>query len=333
MNTQQIWINENESFSSQAECENKTINFTCTSCGNAFNSSDPADDLLFLIGGTLPFAMALSGYIGNLISIYVLSRPRIISTFNRLLIVLAYFDASYIFLYILDESMILIDYCTNEESYFILHSSFYLHLFVYFLYPFQQIFQTSSIFMIVIISIDRYVAIIHPFYVDEANSLIRTFLLGPTRRNVILYISTIVLFSTIVCFPHFLEFSIVDEEPILYLAFKWRQNFLFCLLYRACFDTLIRIFLPVFILHKNYRKIFKVVRSEGSKSRFWTLYSIVMVFIVCNSGKVMVNCLEIMNFQDIQICSEFHKDVSLPYWDVVLNLTGIENDSDFNVQA
>ena len=172
--------------------------------------------LLFWVGGLVPFVLALLGYIGNLLSIYILSRPRIISTFNRLLIVLAY---------------------------------------VCFLYPFQQIFQASSILMIVIISIDRYVAIIHPFYVDDANNIIRTFLLGPTRRNVVLYILTIVFLSTLVCFPHFLEFTVLEDEHGPCLAFYWRNNFLFCLLYKTGFDFLLRIVLPVFILHKNYQRI------------------------------------------------------------------------------
>ena len=138
-----IWINHNESFTSKNECEVAITNSTCTACGNSLDNSSLADNLLFWVGGLLPFVLALLGYIGNLLSIYILSRPRIISTFNRLLIVLAY---------------------------------------VCFLYPFQQIFQASSILMIFIISFDRYVAIIHPFYVDDANNIIRTFMLGPTRK-------------------------------------------------------------------------------------------------------------------------------------------------------
>ena len=321
MNNRQIWINENESFTSKAECIKQTPNFSCTACGNTFNMSDPVDNILFWVGGTIPFVMALFGYLGNLLSIYILSRPRIISTFYRLLIVLAYFDASYIFLYIIDESMIFLDYLTNGDADFILHSSFYLHLFVYFLYPFKQIFQASSILMIIIISIDRYVAVIHPFYVDDASKFIRTFLLGPTRRNVVLYISAIVFFSSLLCFPHFMEFSINKGDDEMFLAYRWRKNFWYCLFYRAIFDFLMRIFLPVFILHKNYRGIFQVVRSEGSRSRFCTLYSIVMVFIICNSGKVLVNFLEIIFFYEIMECSHFHKNVSLP-WDVWINLTG-----------
>ena len=154
-----IWIIHNESFTNKNECQMVIPDNPCTACGNSLDISSRADNLLFWVGGLLPFVLALLGYIGNLLSIYILSRPRIISTFNRLLIVLAY---------------------------------------VCFLYPFQQIFQASSILMIVIISIDRYVALIHPFYGDDASNNIRTFLLGPTRRNVVLYNLTIVFLSTLV---------------------------------------------------------------------------------------------------------------------------------------
>jgi hypothetical protein len=168
----------------------------------------------------------LLGYIGNLLSIYILSRPRIISTFNRLLIVLAYFDACYIFFYIIEEAMVILDFSFKDAADFVHHCSFYLHLYVFFLYPFQQIFQASSILMIVIISIDRYVAIIHPFYVDDASNIIRIFLLGPTRRNVVLYILTIVFLSTLVCFPYFLEFTVREDEHGPYLAYL--SSFLEC---------------------------------------------------------------------------------------------------------
>ena len=250
-----IWIIHNESFTNKNECQMVIPDNPCTACGNSLDISSRADNLLFWVGGLLPFVLALLGYIGNLLSIYILSRPRIISTFNRLLIVLAYFDACYIFNYIIEEAMVLIDFSFSDEADFVHHCSFYLHLYVCFLYPFQQIFQASSILMIVIISIDRYVAIIHPLYVDDASNIIRTFLLGPTRRNVVLYILTIVFLSTLVCFPHFLEFTVLEDDHGPYLAFYWRNNFLFCLLYKTIFDFLMRIVLPVFILHKNYQRI------------------------------------------------------------------------------
>ena len=89
------------------------------------------------------------GLLGNLAAIVVLSHPDMKSTFHQSLITLAVFEIMFLLLVICDHALDI-------------SSQFYILMFPYFLYPLHNILLSTSIFMTVSISIERYLAIFHP---------------------------------------------------------------------------------------------------------------------------------------------------------------------------
>ena len=73
-----------------------------SSCGaDAMSTGDMRQDHVML--AFVAVIIAIFGFIGNLSSIYLLQDARLISSFNRLLVMLAYFDTAYIFLFLLEQ--------------------------------------------------------------------------------------------------------------------------------------------------------------------------------------------------------------------------------------
>ena len=98
--------NFNSSNSSKSlKCRNITDNFNSIDNCSSFMQYSRGDSQgivsFYILLAT--FLIALAGFSGNLVSIYILQNRRIVSNFNRLLIILSYFDAAYIFLFLIEE--------------------------------------------------------------------------------------------------------------------------------------------------------------------------------------------------------------------------------------
>ena len=235
----------------------------------------------------LTYVIALFGFSGNLVSIYVLQNRRIVSNFNRLLIMLSYFDAAYIFLFLIEQLPPLIETIKQRpETASTIHSYFYPPLFVYFLHPFQEVLQTSAVVMMTVISIDRYIAVMHPFLVESSGLLCRVFLKGPTQSGAFLYAFFVILFSVGITFPHFMDYQVMDVDGLSYIALNWKTNFAYCLVYTTIIDFFLRILLPIFVMRRNYSQIFKLVQLWEPEGRRQTLFSMTAVFVVTMLPKV-----------------------------------------------
>ena len=265
------------------------------------------------------FIVAIVGFCVNLLAIFVLKRRRIISNFNRLLILLAYFDVAFILLYLLDQFILLLDYfIKREENTSIINSRIYPTLYVYFIYPLQHIFLTSTVIMITIISIDRYVAVLHPFLADARGRFWMTVLTGPSQSTLGLYALSVMAFATIICFPHFFDHKVVSEDKLYFVALHWKRNFMYCLIYRTFIDLVVRFFFPLFIIRKTYGQIFRVVQAHEPNEKMWTLFCSIIVFLVCSCGEVILSIVEVAKFEEIMLCGSLR----VPGWEVTLNLAG-----------
>ena len=283
----------------------------------------------------LTYLLALLGFTGNLVSIYILQNRRIVSNFNRLLIMLSYFDAAYIFLFLIEQLPPLIETIKQRpEAASTIHSYLYPPLYVYFLHPFQEVLQTSAVVMMTVISIDRYIAVMHPFLVESSGLLCRVFLKGPTQSGAFLYSFCVLLFSIGITFPHFMDYQVMDMDGLTYIALYWKADFYYCLVYRTIIDFFLRILLPIFVMRRNYSQIYKLVQLWEPDGRRQTLFSMTAVFVVTMLPKVLslgylllqhqpvpkvvANLVEIVRFDDLVMCGLVH----LPAWDIILNVVG-----------
>ena len=120
---------------------------------NCYDSTEDEDETLKTVGlwieGVLPIVIGVPGIIGNVVASVILSRKSMRNSFNFLLIALAIYDSCYIFLDILQK---------RKE----LHTSAYIILFPYLLYPLEMIAMTGSILLTVAIALERYTAVHYP---------------------------------------------------------------------------------------------------------------------------------------------------------------------------
>merc|ERR1712123_138300 len=116
-----------------------------------------------LVGGYGTIGLATLGVCANILAISVFCKKSFKSNFNNLLVALAVFDLLFLVVCITESiRRTFEDPTANSSSFSGLATQVHHHLFPYFLYPLHNILLTSSIFMTISISIERYLAIFHP---------------------------------------------------------------------------------------------------------------------------------------------------------------------------
>ena len=99
--------------------------------------------------------VGIPGIFGNLLSVFVLTLRSMRNVFHTLLVVLAIVDSILIGFTIMDYSIV---------RGFDLHFNLYGKIFPYFIYPVNNIVMTTSIFIVVAIAYERYVAVCKPYH-------------------------------------------------------------------------------------------------------------------------------------------------------------------------
>ena len=135
----------------------------------------------FLLEGVVQICISLLGILGNVVSIFLLTRPELRSCFNQLLAVLATYDLLYLITMLLESLRRL-----GLESYP------QILLFPYILHPFNSIAMTGSIFMTVGVATERYVAVYspHEYHKILSDSTTHT-------KHLLTYLIPITLFAVI----------------------------------------------------------------------------------------------------------------------------------------
>ncbi|XP_034480958.1 FMRFamide receptor-like [Drosophila innubila] len=153
----------------------------------------------FLISGVLLNIVGVLGVLGNVISMIILSRPEMKSSFNYLLMGLARCDTILIICIMLVFGIPPIYPYTGRLFWYYN----YVHAYTApVMFPIALIAQISSIYMTLIVTVERYVAVCHPL---KARALC-------TYRRIKIYFIVCVCFGLIFNIPRFWEFFTVKYQ-------------------------------------------------------------------------------------------------------------------------
>lgn len=256
------------------------------------NSSSDGRDIIHRI--IVPIICTF-GIVGIIVTIVVLSRKNMCTTTNCYLVALA--SADLMFLIILTTT--LGEYLFKRND-----SAFYRYaIYVPFATIFMQIFLMSSIWLTVVLAMERYLAICRPFYVPHICSIF-----GARVIIVIIYI------SAFICrMPNFWEYKIMHAHDIYYITLTdFALSHHYQTVYHWIVDVVFTTILPfLFLLILNFRLIWEVRKSTAyiqrnlivtvNKANLTAqkeelqitimLISIVLVFFICQFPYVMYTAI------------------------------------------
>ncbi|CAP37568.1 Protein CBR-FRPR-3 [Caenorhabditis briggsae] len=250
-------------------------------------------DLLSRVMVTVLTLMCFLGIITNFLSLYIYTRRTFRKkSINVLLSALSATDLSVCFLAIpVFASTQLQQWIPPEVTAMIM---------VY-LYPFTIMFQSMSVWLLVSITIDRYLAVCHPFKVNTYS----------TRNRALLTVGVVVLFSLAYNAVRFWEYTInfdvpeenrTIEEMVIPML---RANRYFLLWYQNVATMITQFAFPLVVLcvlniqvartiiraSEQRRELVASVRREHSTAKMMIM--VVIVFLVCYIFSFVLNVLEI----------------------------------------
>jgi len=272
-------------------------NFTSKFCPSV---TDTQIDLLlvfsFLLEGVLQMVISMLGVLGNIASIFILTRPELRSCFNKLLAVLASYDLLYLITMLL-ESLRRLGLETNPQ----------ILMFPYILYPLNSIAMTGSIFMTVGVATERYIAVYYPLYYHK--------ILTDTtshRGHLLTYLLPITFFAVLFNIPKFFESKVsYDGDGNIFVDItELRTNHLYIIYYHNWLRLMIIGILPFAAISFLNFKIYMVVRRRRNGRRnkdehlSLILIMIVITFVFCNIPQLLLNMHEIFVLDSIELCMD-----------------------------
>lgn len=237
------------------------------------------------------------GVFGNIITILVLSRPRMRSSINHLLIGLACSDLLVLITAILLFGLTSIYPYTGRMISYNYNVTPFLFLVVF---PFAIIAQTASIYMTLFVSLERYIAVCYPL---KARSVC-------TKKHAKFCIMIVAMFSILYNAIKFFEIQIVQGEDYVHGTFycpranSLRRNPYYINIYIHWMYLMVINVIPlaaityfnlqIFLRVKTVNKMrYQLTQREMQDIKLTSmLFAVVAVFLVCNSPAVLINIYE-----------------------------------------
>ena len=332
-------------------------------CGTIFADDPVVLNYRYICDGLLVSIFGCLGVLGNIISLRVLSQPKLRDCFHQLLLALACFDTLYIVIGGINYTFKAFDADSNA----------YTIAFPYIIYPITNIGLCGTIFMTVAISTERFLGICYPLH------------LPPKNRKSWFYILPVLILSIVVNVPKFFEAEIewlyndrgnetllynytdtliilpsnmssgeyhphhIEEWSPAYRPTELRKDssyIKFYITYFRLFSTAIIPLIALVTINSRILCELKKIKSKtfGSQRKMWrelnmflVLLCIVVTFICCNTPRVIVDIWEFSHVESIVHCNELlHQgEMSHPFlptkWIMCLthvsHFTGILNSS------
>ena len=178
---------------------NHIINYNEGHCvdGSTFEEVDLAETINWYLEIVILLPLGIIGIFANLTSIPILLSRKMSSIFNQTLAVLAIVDTTYI---ILDTYRTVVRNLDPEENCFDVAAYLFLR-------PIQSIAMNASIFLTVVIAIERYLAVSRPLSVFMGE-------IGGHNKwqTLVFYVAPAIVLSILINIPCFFELEWVYQE-------------------------------------------------------------------------------------------------------------------------
>ncbi|XP_059088074.1 FMRFamide receptor-like isoform X2 [Tigriopus californicus] len=288
--------------------------------------------IVFWVEGVSLGLTGVIGIIGNILTGVVLSKISLKNVFNQLILVLCAFDTLFnafsVLEYSLKKAFGLISYSTP----------IYVILWPKFIYPLQNITYSASLCITMAIAIERYLAVCHPFFVHQEQSLGGNGTCISFRKRTLRYLLPALMFAVTINIPKFLEFrNFVRSDNETYIEpTEMRLDADYQFYYINWTRMTLTAFLPfVLLAFLNSRIIFEIRKAEKlssqnlqGDSRVSTnrreaklariLVLLVFSFLFCNLGKLLLNIYDIGSLAKIRTCTEMGLIFRSPQWVISL---------------
>ena len=261
-------------------------------CGYLTNTST-FQNYRYYFGGVLVSIFGIIGIIGNILTLSVLTKPKFKGCFYKLLFALACYDTIFIV-------------CGGIKSTFRAfdaQSSLYKILFPFFIHPFSYIGRNGSIFMTLSISIERFLGLCYPLKFPLHT------------RKAWFYILPVFFITIVVSIPKFFEVVLVWQDDVpSYAMSEFRKSESYIKFYQTYFNIPFSGIIPLLsVLILNIRIIWELknvkVQKFRSKNKMkkeinqaFVLLSIVIVFFILHSPRIIVEIYESIHVDNITDC-------------------------------
>ncbi|XP_022113137.1 FMRFamide receptor-like [Pieris rapae] len=253
----------------------------------------------FVVHGVMLNAIGAGGLLGNALAVLVLSRPQMRSSINCLLVGLAACDTLLILTSVLLFGLTAIYPYTGALRYYYYHVCPRLTPYAY---PLANVAQTMSVYLTLIVTVERWVAVCHPFRAKAlcTSSRARWYVLGTA------------VFALIYNAPKFLEAEVVEErdietgEVIYCVQADMRfRNETYVAVYIHWMYLVVMYIVPFSLLAAlNARIVRQVRRAQAERARLsrvqrrelglaTMLLVVVLVFFLCNLLPLVTNAFEV----------------------------------------
>ena len=274
-------------------------NVTSAFGGNSSNSSEEdssvSEELILLndiVGVWLTGLLCLFGLTGNVLSFLVLLRAHSRSPMFYVLRAVAVSDTVFLVGVFLTQTVVNL-YTTTGTFHFLYMIRAYVQ---YCVWPITMMTQMSTVWLTVLVSIERYIAICFPL---KAASLCT---IPKVRRAVVIIYIISVLYNV----PRFFEFYILDGET-LYKTIIPGHDEVYRYLYSCVMYSILLFFSPLLILAllnvklilalQRGKKQWEKLQFRQKKEHSLTVIplSIVVVFFICGTPALVVNVIDSIN--------------------------------------
>ena len=265
----------------------------------------------------LTLLLAPFGIVFNVLALYLLSTTKLFeSFFNRLLAFMATFDMLYLTISI-----------SEAIRQYLIKSCLHDYIFVILLYPLRSILMCCSTYTTLALALERFVNICKPLSKFSQRGGKR----GSNWRRVVKYILPIVVFSTLLYAPKFLELQTIDckeqcyikqsnnntnctnqrisvtqlkkvESYVLWYVTVCKSLFDWALPFVILSYLNIRIYLQLkqYLHRRHYRHKHGAEKQPKDIHQAIILFSIVTLFFICHLPRVILNVQEFLRLIDVK---------------------------------